>query len=149
MNNTQFKLSFFYSQCLTFVFIVNRYVANVRDMQLLCFQHLSDSRFFFFCFFFVVFFFFFFFFLLGALHRRSKFENFCHYLMQNLRTKIILVVGFKQKIKYFYFFSPKVKITEKCAKIDREGSLDAGFQQLPFVQNVWTFHNIIMEKSII
>ena len=110
MNNTQFKLSlFFYSQCLTFVFIVNRYVANVRDMQLLCFQHLSDSRFFFLFFFFFCFLllFFFFFFLLGALHRRSKFENFCHYLMQNLRTKIILVVGFKQKIKYFHFFPQK------------------------------------------
>ena len=33
---------------------------------LLCFRHLSESRF-----------------LLGALHRRSKFANFCHDLMQN------------------------------------------------------------------
>ena len=34
--------------------------------QLLCFRHLSESRF-----------------LLDALHRRSKFANFCHDLMQN------------------------------------------------------------------
>ena len=34
--------------------------------KLLCFRHLSESRF-----------------LLGALNRRNKFANFCHDLMQN------------------------------------------------------------------
>ena len=34
--------------------------------ELLCFRHISESRF-----------------LLGDLHRRSKFANFCHDLMQN------------------------------------------------------------------
>ena len=37
-----------------------------RNQHLLCFRHLSESRF-----------------LLDALHRRSKFANFCHDLMQN------------------------------------------------------------------
>ena len=31
------------------------------------------------------------------------------------------------------------------AKIDRVGSLDAGFQQVPLVQNSWNFHNIVLE----
>ena len=38
----------------------------VRLTSRLCFRHLSESRF-----------------LLDALHRRSKFANFCHDLMQN------------------------------------------------------------------
>ena len=44
-----------------------RYWESVDSARyLLCFQHLSESRF-----------------LFGALNRRSKFVNFCHDLMQN------------------------------------------------------------------
>ena len=32
-------------------------------------------------------------------------------------------------------------------KVDRVGSLDAGFQQVPLVQNFWNFHNILMEHQ--
>ena len=38
----------------------------IKAPYLLCFRHLSESRF-----------------LLGALNRSSKFANFCHDLMQN------------------------------------------------------------------
>ena len=41
-------------------------ISKKANQTLLCFQHLSESRF-----------------LLGALNRRSKFVNFCHDLMQN------------------------------------------------------------------
>ena len=46
------------------------------SVQLLCFQHLSESHF-----------------LLGALHRRSKFANFCHNLMQTLCTYSFILVN--------------------------------------------------------
>ena len=31
------------------------------------------------------------------------------------------------------------------AEIGRVGNLEAGFQQVLFVQNFWKFHNIVME----
>ena len=58
--------------------------AEIGVLKLLCFRHLSESRF-----------------LLGALHRRTKCSKFCHYLMQNYFFRIyictnsfILVNGF-------------------------------------------------------
>ena len=44
---------------------INEFVIT-KTVKLLCFRHLSESRF-----------------LLGALHRRNKFANICHDLMQN------------------------------------------------------------------
>ena len=32
-------------------------------------------------------------------------------------------------------------------KIERVGILDAGFQQVPLVQNFWNFYNIVMEHQ--
>ena len=40
-----------------------------------------------------------------------------------------------------------VKVAAKYAIIDRVGSLDAGFQQIPLVQNFWNFHDIVMEHQ--
>ena len=35
----------------------------------------------------------------------------------------------------------------KYSKMDRVGSMDAGFQQVPLVQNFWKFHSIDMEHQ--
>ena len=81
---------------------------------LLSFRHLSVSLFFFFFFFFgvcvcvcvCVFLF-----LLGALHKRSKFANFCYDLMKNYfrnylyTQKKTLSLGFETKLECFHFFS--------------------------------------------
>ena len=36
----------------------------------------------------------------------------------------------------------------KYAEIGRVGKLEAGFQQVPFVQNFRNFHNIVMEHLL-
>ena len=60
-------------------------IISVGERYLLCFRYLSESRFFYYFFylFIYIFFFFFLFFVLGVLHWKSKFPNFCHDLMQN------------------------------------------------------------------
>ena len=54
---------------------------------------------------------------------------------------MILVIGLKKKIISFF---PIEKMAAKYAKIDRVGSLDAGFQQVPPVQNFRNFYNIVI-----
>ena len=46
-----------------------------------------------------------------------------------------------------FLFFPIVKMAANYAKINRVGTLDAGFQHVPIVQNVWNFHNIVMEHQ--
>ena len=44
-------------------------------------------------------------------------------------------------------FSPIVKMAANYAKINKVGSLDAGFQLVPLVQNFWNFLNIVTEHQ--
>ena len=89
--------------------------------ELLSFRHLSESRI-----------------LIGALHRSSEFANFCHSLMQNHLSKLlvlkktptfIVVIGLK-KTQIFSLF-PTVKMNANNAEICRVGNLKADFRQVP------------------
>ena len=60
------------------------------------------------------------------------------------KKSIILVIGFKNSIIFIF---PIVKMSAKYAKIDRVGSLNEDFQQVPLVQTFWNFPNIVMEHQ--
>ena len=90
-------------------------------IRLLCFRHLSESRF-----------------LLDALNRRSKFANFCHDLMQNHLSQLPMYKIFYSshwflKSQIFSLF-PIVKMKPNHAEIYRVGNLEPNFQQVPLVQ---------------
>ena len=77
-------------------------------------------------------------FLLGALHRRSKFANFFHNLMQNHLSLLPMHIKFYSsqwclKNKIFLFF-PIVKMNANYAEICSVGNLEADFQHIPLVQ---------------
>ena len=90
--------------------------------QLLCFRHLSESRF-----------------LLGAVHRRSEFASFCHDLMQNHLSKLHVPMHkqsysshFLKRNKTFSLFLI-VKMNANYAEICRVGNMAADFQNVPLV----------------
>ena len=90
-------------------------------IRLLCFRRLSESRF-----------------LLDALHRRSKFANFCHDLMQNRLSKLPV---YKKFYSSYWFLTnqifslfPFVKMKPNHAEICRVGNLETNFQQVPLVK---------------
>ena len=69
--------------------------------------------------------------------RRSKFAYCCHHSLQNLFFYSI------QWVFKLFIFPMTVKMPANYAQINRVGSLDASFQQVPLVQNFKTFHNIV------
>ena len=118
---------------------------------LLCFRHLSESRF--------VFVFVFFFFLLGALHRskfgalhRSKFASF----LSRFNAKPLVVTNFAKKFyssqclffkNQIFSLFPIVKMNANYSEICRVGNLEADFQQVLLVQFFKHFHNIVVKHQ--
>ena len=77
-------------------------------------------------------------FLHGTLHKRSKFANFCHNLMQNHLSLLPIHKKFYSihwilKNQIFSLF-PIVKMKANFTEICRVGNLEADFQQVPLVQ---------------
>ena len=89
--------------------------------NLLCFRHLSESRF-----------------LLDDLHRRSKFAIFCHDLVQNHLSQLPM---YKKVYSTYWFLKnqlfslfPIEKMKPNHAEICKVGYLESNFQQVLLVQ---------------
>ena len=96
--------------------------------MLLCFWHLSESRFFFF---------FFFFFFALRFAQKKEIANICHYLMQNHLSYLLMYKNFYSSHWFsnnrIFLLFPMVKTNANYVEICRVGILEADFQLVPLV----------------